>query len=134
MWKKIESWGKDTDRLSINQQSTAFNTAFKVKNNQKFSDSERSKAMAIFEIVCEHNIDLLSEADELAEPAKEEINKEVQVDTDLGITVELIQKMADWDKRRRILKDWQWKVLNEVASGKRQLDIVTGKQIGRAHV
>ena len=122
LWKKIESWGKDTDRLSINQQSTAFNTAFKVKNNQKFSDSERSKAMAIFEIVCEHNIDLLSEADELAEPAKEEINKEVQVDTDLGITVELIQKMADWDKRRRILKDWQWKVLDEVASGKRQLD------------
>ena len=122
LWKKIESWGKDTDRLSINQQSTAFNTAFKVKNNQKFSDSERSKAMAIFEIVCEHNIDLLSEADELAEPAKEEINKEVQVDTDLGITVELIKKMADWDKRRRILKDWQWKVLNEVASGKRQLD------------
>ena len=122
LWKKIESWGKDTDRLSINQQSTAFNTAFKVKNNQKFSDSERSKAMAIFEIVCEHNIDLLSEADELAEPAKEEINKELQVDTDLGITVELIQKMADWDKRRRILKDWQWKVLNEVASGKRQLD------------
>ena len=53
---------------------------------------------------------------------KEEINKEVQVDTDLGITVELIQKMADWDKRRRILKDWQWKVLNEVATGKRQLD------------
>ena len=122
LWKKIESWGKDTDRLSINQQSTAFNTAFKVKNNQKFSDSERSKAMAIFEIVCEHNIDLLSEADELAEPAKEEINKELQVDTDLGITVELIQKMADWDKRRRILKDWQWKVLNEVATGKRQLD------------
>ena len=122
LWKKIESWGKDTDRLSINQQSTAFNTAFKVKNNQKFSDSERSKAMAIFEIVCEHNIDLLSEADELAEPAKEEINKELQVDTDLGITVELIQKMADWDKRRRILKDWQWKVLDEVASGKRQLD------------
>lgn len=122
LWKKIESWGKDTDRLTINQQSTAFNTAFKVKNNQKFSDSERSKAMAIFEIVCEHNIDLLSEADELAEPAKEEINKEVQVDADLGITVELIQKMADWDKRRRILKDWQWKVLNEVATGKRQLD------------
>jgi len=30
--------------------------------------------------------------------------------------------MADWDKRRRILKDWQWKVLDEVATGKRQLD------------
>lgn len=66
--------------------------------------------------------DLLSEAVELSEPVKEEINKEEQIDTDLGITVELIQRMADWDKRRRILKNWQWKVLNEVATGKRQLD------------
>ena len=122
LWKKIEAWGKDAHLLSINQQSTAFNVAFRVKNNQKISESDRIKAMAIFDIVCEHNIDLLSEADELGEPAKEEVNKEEQVDTDLGITVELIQKMADWDKRRRILKDWQWKVLNEVATGKRQLD------------
>ena len=122
LWKKIESWGKDTDLLSINQQSTAFNIAFRVKNNQKISDSDRTKAIAVFEIVCEHNIDLLAEADELSVEAKEENTTNVIVESDLGITVELIQKMADWDKRRRILKDWQWKVLNEVATGKRQLD------------
>jgi hypothetical protein len=122
LWKKIELWGRDSGFLNTNQQSFAgFDMANAVKFNREISDAKRAKAMRIYEIVCEHNIDLLSEADELTEPAKEEI-KEDQVDTDLGITVELIQKMADWDKRRRILKDWQWKVLNEVASGKRQLD------------
>lgn len=123
LWKKIELWGRDSGFLNTNQQSFAgFDMANVVKFNREISDAKRAKAMRIYEIVCEHNIDLLSEADEFAEPAKEEINKEAQVDSDLGITVELIQKMADWDKRRRILKDWQWRVLNEVASGKRQLD------------
>lgn len=122
LWKKIETWGKNTDLLSINQQSTAFNMAFKVKNNQRIVDSDRTKAMAIFDIVCEHNIDLLAEADELTEQTKVENTATETSDTDLGITVELIKKMADWDKRRKILKGWQWAVMNEIALGSRQLD------------
>jgi hypothetical protein len=122
LWKKIETWGKNSDLLSINQQSTAFNMAFKVKNNQKIVDSDRTKAMAIFDIVCEHNIDLLAEADELTEQTKVENITTETSDTDLGITVELIKKMADWDKRRKILKGWQWAVMNEIALGSRPLD------------
>jgi hypothetical protein len=30
--------------------------------------------------------------------------------------------MVDWDKRRRILKDWQWNVMNEIISGKKPLN------------
>lgn len=26
--------------------------------------------------------------------------------------------MVAWDKHRRILKDWQWNVMNEIISGK----------------
>lgn len=37
------------------------------------------------------------------------------------MTLELIKRMVDWDKRRRILKDWQWIVMNEVVQGKRSL-------------
>ncbi len=29
--------------------------------------------------------------------------------------------MVDWDKRRRILEDWKWKVMNDVANGKKPL-------------
>jgi len=61
----------------------------------------------IYEIVCENNIDLLAEADELTEQKKEETAQAENSTTDHGITIELVQKMVDWDKRQRILKDWQ---------------------------
>lgn len=121
LWKKIEKWGKETGCLSATQQAFAgFDMANKVKFNRSISDNDRSKAMTIFEIVCQYNIDLLSEADELTEEILEEA---VKITTDdHGITVELIQKMVDWDKRRHILKDWQWNVMNDIVSGKRALN------------
>ena len=30
--------------------------------------------------------------------------------------------MVDWDKHRRILQDWQWKVMNEIVMGKKSLN------------
>jgi len=118
LWKKIETWGKDSGFLSATQQAFAgFDISNKVKFNRNISESERIKAMAIFEIVCQHKIDLLSEADDLTEQPKEKIEA-----TDHEITIELVQKMADWDKRRRVLKDWQWNVLNDIASGKYPLN------------
>lgn len=121
LWKKIEAWGKDSGFLSTTQQAFAgFDMANKIKFNRTISDSDHSKAMAIFDIVCQHNIDLLSEAEELTEDTQEEA---VKITTDdHGITVELIQKMVDWDKRRHILKDWQWNVMNDIVSGKRVLN------------
>ncbi|MDR2915537.1 MAG: AIPR family protein [Tannerella sp.] len=121
LWKKIEAWGKDTGFLSATQQAFAgFDMANKIKFNRAISDSDRSKAMAIFDIVCQHNIDLLSEADELTEQPQEKVLKTTA--DDHGITIELIQKMVDWDKRRHILKDWQWNVMNDIASGKKPLN------------
>jgi hypothetical protein len=125
LWKKIEAWGRDTGLLSINYQSAASDTAYKVKNNRKLSDTDRHKAMSIFEIVCQHNIELLEEADELA--AQEQAATEAAPRTDSNstsneITLELIQKMVDWDRRKRILEDWKWKVMDDVLQGRKPLD------------
>lgn len=121
LWKKIEAWGKDSGFLSIAQQAfTGFDMANKIKFNRAISDSDRSKAMTIFDIVCQHNMDLLLEAEKLTEETQEEAVK-IKTD-DHGITVELIQKMVDWDKRRRILKDWQWNVMNDILLGKKTLN------------
>lgn len=125
LWKKIEEWGKDTGFLNTNQQSFAgFDMANTVKHNRVISDIFRSKAMTIYEIVCENNIELLAEADELTEQEKAEqaASKENITNTDHGITIELLQKMVDWDKRRRILKAWQWNVMNDIVSGKKTLN------------
>lgn len=124
LWKKIEQWGKDTGFLSSNQQIFAgFDMANKIKFNRIISDSDCSKAMIIYEKVCEYNVDLLAEADELEEQTpKETVITTSNENTDHGITVELVKKMVDWDKRRRILKDWQWNVMNDIASGKKLLN------------
>lgn len=120
LWKKIEEWGKDTGYLSTAEQAFAgFDMANKVKFNRAISDSDRIKAMAIFNTVFEHNIDLLSKADELTE--QPQVAEDIEI-TDHGITIELIRKMVEWDKRRRILKDWQWNVMNDIVLGKRALN------------
>ncbi|MDR1181905.1 MAG: AIPR family protein [Bacteroidales bacterium] len=125
LWKKIEVWGRDSDFLSIYHQSAASDIAYKIKNNRKLSDTDRNKAMSIFETVCQHNIELLEEADELA--AREKTASEATQQTNINsnsteITLELIQKMVDWDRRKRVLENWKWKVMDDVLQGKKPLD------------
>lgn len=125
LWKKIEKWGRDSGFLSINQQTAASDAAYKVKNNRNFNDSDRSRAMAVFEKVCQHNIELLEEADELAvqeESITETIHSKNDNTASTEITLELIRKMVDWDRRKRILEDWKWKVMDDVLQGRKQLD------------
>jgi hypothetical protein len=123
LWKKIEEWGKDTGLLTTNQQSfTGFDMANAIKNNRDITDINRRKAMNIYEIVCKNNIDLLAEADELLEQEQTKNISKLTSKTDHGITIEMIQRMVDWDKHRRILQDWQWKVMNEIVMGKKPLN------------
>jgi hypothetical protein len=35
---------------------------------------------------------------------------------------ELIQKMVDWDRRKRVLEDWKWKVMDDVLQRRKPLD------------
>jgi hypothetical protein len=99
--------------------------AYKIKNNRKLNNTDRSKAMSIFETVCQHNIELLEEADALAVQEKATTKATQQINSSAPsneITLELIQKMADWDRRKRILEDWKWTVMNDVLQGKKPLD------------
>lgn len=126
LWKKIGEWGQDTDFLSINYQNAADEIARKLKYDRKISDSDRKRAIAIFEIVCKNNIELLSEADEIAAQEKEQVIQQQNIvaqnyNEDDEMNIELIKKMVEWDRRKRILKDWQWQVMFDVANGKKQL-------------
>lgn len=124
LWKKIEAWGRDSGFLSIHYQSAASDIAYKVKNNRKMSDTDRNKAISIFEIVCQYNIELLEEADDLSaqEKAATETPKIDSNSNSNEITLELIQKMVDWDRRKRVLEDWKWKVMDDVLQGRKPLD------------
>lgn len=117
LWTKIEEWGRITDILSIQQQSFAgYDMKFKLKNNKPISDSDRKKAIQIFNIVLEHNPELLGEADDLAE--KSTPKQSVTVSNQSTITIEIIKKMVEWDKHQRILEDWQWNTMKAIIDGK----------------
>jgi hypothetical protein len=38
------------------------------------------------------------------------------------ITLELIQKMFDWNRRKRVLEDRKWKVMDDALHGRKPLD------------
>lgn len=123
LWKKIAEWGQASGYLPIQYQSAACDVGYKLKNNQLITEVERRRAMAIFNIVCEHNIELLDEADELAEKDRSESeDRRIKTESKTNdITMELINEMVEWDRRKRFLEDWKWKVMNDVVTGKKPL-------------
>ena len=96
------------------------NTDNHFKFKHKFTTSEIRKAIGVYEAVCKNNIELLEEADAMAELETE--NTIIQPSTTQpsnDITLELVQKMVNWDRRKRILEDWKRNVMNDVVQGKK---------------
>lgn len=123
LWKKIAEWGKESGYLSIIQQTTARDTSAKIKYKHQFSDTDRRRAITVYEIVCKYNIELLEEADRLNENGQEETSVKQHNRTNApanDITLELVEKMLAWDKHRRILEDWKWRTMNDVLFGRKQ--------------
>lgn len=130
LWNKIADWGQTSGFLAIHYQSAARDTAHKLKYNHLITETDRKRAMAIYEIVCKYNIELLDEADELAkqdqearkarEVENEKNRQESDVQTD-DITLDLLKEMVDWDRRKRNLEDWKWKVMNDVVTYRKPL-------------
>jgi len=119
LWKKIGEWGKDAGYLDINKQSWASDTAFIVKNNRKFDNREKNHAMVLFDIVCEHNPELLEEAGSLTENEPSNSTTDKPQSQSNEITLELVQRMVEWDRHKRVLEDWKWKAMNDVVQGRK---------------
>lgn len=122
LWSKIEEWGRETALLSMQEQSFAgYDMKFKIKNNKIISDSDRKRAMHIFDIVYDNNPELLEEADSLAEHSQS-VDFVKPATADHIITIEVVKQMVEWDKRNRILKDWQWNTMRAILDGKYPLE------------
>lgn len=122
LWKKIEVWGRDSGFLSVNRQSNASDLAYKVKGKRSLTENDLIRGMSIFDIVCENNIELLEEADELATKEKTETTKKMHIESSSPIkdmTLKLVEKMVAWDKRRHILEDWKWRTMDDVLQGRK---------------
>lgn len=64
LWKKIETWGRETRFLQSHYSSLASDIAYKIKYGRKLLDSDISRGYSIYETVWQYNPELLEEADE----------------------------------------------------------------------
>ena len=114
IWKKIEEWGRETDNLSNNQQSIAWNLSLKVRNNSPILANEMSNGISIIEKVIDKAPELFFEIDELVEASKTN-------GKDPEITLELIKKMVDWDRSKKRLKPHHFRMMFDIVNGKEDL-------------
>jgi hypothetical protein len=107
-WKKIEDFGNSTKLLSSYQSNIAFTIAQRVRTNAKLSDSERTNGLIILDIVFEKSPDILFESEDFG------MSENTSKSNVPEITIDLIKKMVDWDKRNKKLKDYQFKLMYNI--------------------
>ncbi len=119
LWREIETWGKESGCLSPNQTTVAYDISNKIKNGRPIEEV-RQRAMKIFEIVCQENIELLNHADELQDdPQPDHRNTD---STTTEITIDVVKQMVEWDKRKRVLEDWKWNAMKGIVEGRFPLE------------
>jgi len=115
IWHKIEDWGRLSSLLTPQQIDTVFNLSGRVRNNSKISDYERISGIAIIESVINYAPEILFEIDNLPAQSVEETNSKVP------ITLDLINKIVQWDKKNKILKGFEYRFMAELLEGNRPL-------------
>ncbi len=115
IWHKIEDWGRKTGMLSEQKKTVAYNMAGRIRNNTKISDYERQTASTILDEVIKNMPELLDGIDEINENRKG-IREEKP-----DITVDLISKVVQWDKKNKKLRDSEFVFMLELSKGNKPL-------------
>lgn len=111
-WKKIEDWGRETKSLTQYQQDMASTLSSRIKNNRSITEIERNQGELILNIVADVNHELYFDMDDF-------FNEDANLKEDeVEITLDLIERIVQWDKRNKRLDDYKFKFLLDLLSGK----------------
>lgn len=111
-WKEIEVWGEQTAFLSAYLRNIAYTIAGRIRNNRNFLDSEISNGLKIIDIIIDKEPEMLFDIEEESENKLNFTNQ---------VTIDLIKKVVEWDKRRRRLKDYEFRFMLDLAENKKEL-------------
>ncbi len=115
IWGKIENWGRESEKLTTQQIDTAYKLKGRIRNNSKISDYERQKGVEIIDVVTDFAPEILHEIDNIQEEIKPKENNDF-------ITIELINQIVAWDKKNRALRDFEFKFMFDLSTGKKELN------------
>lgn len=112
-WKKIENWGRETSKFSHYQIDMANTLGNRIRSNRVISDIERKQGEEILNIVADENPELFFDMEEFFE---EDENKKQESEE---ITIDLVKKVVQWDKRNKRLKPYEYRFMSDLAEGKK---------------
>lgn len=112
-WKKIENWGRETSKFSQYQIDMANTLGNRIRSNRAISDIERKQGEEILNIVADENPELFFDMEEFFE---EDENKKQESEE---ITIDLVKKVVQWDKRNKRLKPYEYRFMSDLAEGKK---------------
>ena len=114
-WKKIENWGKEIGIFSQYKADIANTVGNKVKLNKMLTDIERTQSELILDTVAELNPELFFDMEGFFDEEKN------QKSEDPEITVELIEKIVQWDKKNKRLDPYKFRFMADLLDGKKSL-------------
>lgn len=115
IWGKIENWGRESEKLTTQQIDTAYKLKGRVRNNSKISDYERHKGIEIIDLVTYFAPEILHEIDDIQEEIKPNENNDF-------LTIDLVNQIVAWDKKNRALRDFEFKFMFDLSTGKKELN------------
>jgi len=114
-WQKIGKWGSETKSLSYYQQNMVTTLGSKIKNNRLFTEIERNQGEVILNMVADINPELFFDMDNFF--VEDETSKQDEIE----ITLELIERILQWDKRNKRLEVYKYTFMAELLEGKKTL-------------
>ncbi|MBI1184682.1 abortive phage resistance protein [bacterium] len=114
-WKKIEKWGRETQKLTRYQYDMAFTIGNKIRNNRSISDMERRYGEEILDKVARDNPELFFDMDDYFLEDKTQLKQEVE------ITLELIEKILQWDRRHKRLEAYKYSFMMDLLEGRKPM-------------
>jgi hypothetical protein len=112
-WKKIENWGREASKFSQYEIDMANTLGNRIRSNRVISDIERKQGEEILNIVADENPELFFDMEEFFE---EDENKKQESEE---ITIDLVKKVVQWDKRNKRLKPYEYRFMSDLADGKK---------------
>lgn len=114
-WKKIEKWGRETSMLSPYQIDLTFTLSQKIRTTKKITAIERKQAGDILDLVSDKNPELFFDMEEYF--LEDHSMKEDEVE----ITLELIEQIVQWDKKKKRLDDYKFRFMLDLLEGNKSL-------------
>jgi hypothetical protein len=114
IWRNIEEWGQAEGKLSRYLSDMASTISNRLRLNRHLTAIEIGNAHKVLDIVTQEAPELFFHIDELSEKgSRTKQNPDISLDT--------VKEIVKWDRKNKVLKDFEYKFMADLAEGKKTI-------------